>query len=245
MISKKIFTFCCFLLVVSTVPVTVAFQRGVSAKTSVRTEKRKTSSGNNYTIFFKDGLKMDVTVKRPSKNDPAVLLCIPGAFTDVVTIKPDGLFIDNGTVYNKNNVNHTLGGAIKIINNNFEIFPTNKGKLLNDSLINNIVHLKGSLFQQIQLIQNGSAAKFKDLKEFQRRAIVRIKGQSAIIESFEHITLAAFTADLLELGTTQALYTDMGSWDEGWYKNNGEVITIGRLKTQTAKQCNWVIYKNK
>jgi hypothetical protein len=189
---------------------------------------------------------MDVTLKRPDKNDKNILICIPAAYTDLQTYFVDGLYIDNGKVYNKDKVNHSLGGAIKIINGNCEIFPTQKGKLLNDSLINFITSKKGSLFQQIQMVEKGVGAKYKDTKLFQRRAIVKLKGnKTAIIESYEHITLTAFTKDLLELGAVDALYTDMGAWAEGWYRQDNKLITIGRMKSQTDKQCNWVVFKEK
>jgi hypothetical protein len=75
---------------------------------------------------------------------------------------------------------------------------------------------------------------------------VKLKGnKTAIIESYEHITLTAFTKDLLELGAVDALYTDMGAWDEGWYRQDNKLITIGRMKSQTEKQCNWVVFKEK
>ncbi len=209
-------------------------------------ENKKTKSGYNYTIFYKNNLIMDVSLKRPDKNNNTILLTIAGAYTDLQTYSVDGLYIDNGKIYNKNKINHTLGGAIKIINGECDIFPTQKGKLLNDSLINLVIAKKGSLFQQIQMVEKGTGATYKDIKLFQRRAIVKLKGkQTAIIESYEHITLAAFTKDLLELGVTDALYTDMGAWDEGWYKTDGKIVTIGRMKTQTDKQCNWVVFKVK
>jgi hypothetical protein len=205
-------------------------------------------SGYNYTIFYKNDLLLDVSLKRPDKNDKNILLCIPGAYTNLQSYDVDGLYIDNGTVYHPNNVNYSLGGAIKIVNGDCELFPTNRGKLLNDSLINSVVKQKGSLFQQILMIEKGVGATYKDVKLFQRRAIVKLKGnKTAVIESYEHITLTAFTNDLLELGVTDALYTDMGAWDEGWYKNpaDNSVVTIGRMKTQTDKQCNWVVFKVK
>jgi len=237
------------LLVVLAVPfVAVSFKNKPAAAASFRVETKNAPSGNAYTIFHQDKLKLDVSLKRPDKSDKNILLCIPGAYTDLVSLKVDGLFIDNGTVYNKNKINHTLGGAIKIVNGECEIFPTRKGKLLNDSLIDLVVSAKGSLFQQIQLIEKGAGARYKDVKEFQRRAIVKLKNKSggistAVIESFEHITLTAFTKDLLELGVVDALYTDMGSWDEGWYRKGNEVETIGRIRSQTDKQCNWVVFK--
>jgi hypothetical protein len=242
---KKIslLVFCCSLSVT-----TFILYGFVKETTTLVVENKKTASGNNYTIFYKNNLLMDVSLKRPSQNDKNIVLCIPGAFTDLQTIKADGLFIDNGTVYNKEKINHTLGGAIKIINGECEIFPSQKGKLLNDSLIDIVIKQKGSLFQQIQLIEKGKAAKYKDTKLFQRRAIVKLKNnKTTVIESFEHITLTAFTEDLIELGAVDALYTDMGSWDEGWYRDskNNKTVTIGRIKTETAKQCNWVVFKIK
>lgn len=225
-----------------------AFKSDTITANGLSVEKKKTKSGYNYTLFYKNDLKLDVTQKRPDKTDNNIFLCFAGAFTDLQNLSIDGLYIDNGKVVNRNKINHSLGGAIKIINGECEIFPTNKGKILNDSLIDLVVSKKGSLFQQIQMVENGGGAKYKDVKLFQRRAIVKLKGnKTAMIESYENITLATFTTDLLELGAQDALYVDMGAWDEGWYKNptDNKIITIGRMKTQTDKQCNWVVFKLK
>lgn len=249
MTKKRIAPLSVLLLLAAAVPFVIsAFKSAPTASNGLTVEHKQAKSGYTYTIFHKNNLLLDVSLKRPDKNDKNILLCIPGAYTDLQTYAVDGLYIDNGTVYNKNKVNYTLGGAIKIIKGDAEIFPTNKGKLLNDSLVNLVVAQKGSLFQQIQMIEKGVGAKYKDVKLFQRRAIVKFKGnKTAIIESYEHITLTAFTTDMLELGVTEALYTDMGAWDEGWYKEpaTGKVITIGRMRTQTDKQCNWVVFKVK
>jgi|SRR3989344_2970107 len=223
-----------------------AFKSDANGVNILTVEKKKTKSGYNYTLFFKNNLKIGISLTRPEKTDNTIQLCIAGAFTDLQNHSPDGLLIENGKVLNKNKMNHSLGGAIKIINGECEMFPTDKGKLLTDSLINFIVSKKGSLFQQIQMVEKGGGAKYKDVKLFQRRAIVKLKGnKTAIIESYENITLTAFTTDLLELGAVDALYVDMGAWDEGWYKNpsDNKTITIGRMKTQTDKQSNWVVFK--
>lgn len=238
-----------FLLIAIAIPLVIsAFKNDSLSTTALTIEKKKAKSGYTYTIFYKDNFKIDVSLKRPDKNDKNILLCFAGAFTDLKNLMVDGLYIDNGNISNKNKINSTIGGAIKIMNGECEIFPTQKGKVLNDSLINLIVAKKGSLFQQIQLIEKGAGAKYKDVKLFQRRAIVKLKGnKTAMIESYENITLTAFTTDLLELGAIDALYTDMGAWDEGWYKNpiDNKLVTIGRMKTQTDKQCNWVVFKMK
>lgn len=245
--AKRLFILSIVLLLAITLPFLIsAFKTDTNSEKGLSIEKKKTKSGYNYTIFYKNNLKIDVSQKRPQKTDNNIFLSFAGAFTDLQTLSVQGLYIDNGKVFNKKSINHSLGGAIKIINGECEIFPTNKGKLLNDSLINMIVSKKGSLFQQIQMIEKGGGAKYKDVKLFQRRAIVKLKGnKTAMIESYENITLATFTTDLLELGAIDALYTDMGAWDEGWYRNpsDNKIITIGRMKTQTDKQCNWVVFK--
>lgn len=214
----------------------------------LKLERKKSKTGNNYTIFYKDNFNLNVTLTRPDKTDNSVLLSIPAAYTDLQTFMVDGLYIENGKFNNKNKINYTLDGAVKIINGECEIFSTNGGKLLNDSLINFIILKKGSLFQQTLIIEKGIGTKFNDLKLFQRRAIIKFKNnKTAVIESFEKITLSDFTNDLLELEVVDALNTDMGAWDEGWYRNpeNNEVLTIGKINTRTNKQSNWVVFRNK
>jgi hypothetical protein len=96
------------------------------------------------------------------------------------------------------------------------------------------------------MIESGKAAKFKDLKVFQRRGIAKFKnGKTAIIESNEAITLKVFADDLVELGVQDLLYTDMGSWDEGWYRDpaTGKVVVIGKDRSQTKRQSNWVVFR--
>jgi hypothetical protein len=244
---KKAISYTAFLCAIFLIPFVFAFS---SEKTSdnLTVEFKKASSGNNYTIIYKNDLAIDVTLKRPEKNDKTVFLCIAGAYTDLNTYFVDGLYIDNGKVYNKDKVNLSLGGGIKIINGEADIFPTQKGKLLNDSLINFITSKKGSFFQQIQMIENGTGARYKDIKLFQRRAIVKLKSKkTAVIESYEHITLADFTKDLLEIGVIDALYTDMGGWDEGWYRSpdDNSIKITGRMRTHTKQQCNWVVFRKK
>ena len=191
---------------------------------------------------------MDFVVgQRPDQKDRNIVLSIAGAFTDLNTDKVDGIYMSNGTSGNTAKKNSTLGGAIKIVNGDCEIFPSKKGKLLNDSIIKVLSPKKASFFQQIQMIENGTAAKFKDVKLFQRRGIAKFKnGKTAIIESDEAITLKVFADDLVELGVNSLLYTDMGAWDEGWYRDpvKGNIVVMGKDKSQTARQSNWVVFSS-
>jgi hypothetical protein len=213
---------------------------------SLTIEKKQAKSGNHYTIFHKNECSISFVVERPSKDDKTIALCIAAAFTDLETYGVEGVCISDGKKCN-DKVNHGVGGAFRIKEGKYTIFPTSKGKLLTDSLLDVIIKNKGSLFQQIQMVTNGKAATFKDKASFQRRAIIETKKGWAVIESEESIMLEAFAKDMVELGAVNALYTDMGSWDEGWYRDpaTGKNRVIGQIRTETDKQTNWIIFKIK
>jgi hypothetical protein len=61
------------------------------------------------------------------------------------------------------------------------------------------------------------------------------------------MTIDDFIQSLIFLGYEQAIYLDMGSWSEGWYRNDeNEIIRIGNNWKSSHLQTNWlVIRKNK
>ncbi len=209
-------------------------------------ETKTGKSGSTYLFIKKNACKIIFTDKRPDKNDKDILVCIPAAFTNLNNLKIDGVYAVNGVIGNTTVVNRSLGGVFYIENNTVKMFQSGKGKLFNDSLLSIIKTKKVSCFQQIQCIQDGKAASFSDKKIFQRRGIAVLNDNSiAIIESKEPITLKVFSEDLVLLGIKQLIYTDMGAWDEGYYKNpvNNQTVIIGYDRSQTAKQSNWVVFK--
>ena len=234
-----------FFLIIVLVAYFLVGSSSKGTKSLLTIEVLKGKSGNEYLIIYKNAAKIDFEIARPDKKDTNIYLCISGAFTTLDNYAIDGLYICSGKTENKNKINHSLGGAVKIINGECSIFPTNKGKFLTDSLISTIEKKGGSLFQQIQMIVNGEAATFKDTKLFQRRGVVIFKnGKTAIAESKNAITLKVFADDLTELGVKDLLYTDMGSWDEGWYKDkSGKLIILGMNRSETSKQSNWVVFR--
>lgn len=231
----KLFFFLSFVGIITT-----TFSQNISLET--KTGK----SGTTYTFFRKNACKLAFTDVRPDKKDASVLLCIPAAFTNTGNDHIDGIFAVKGKVGNTDAINNTLGGVCYIEKNSCRIFQSAKGRLFNDSLLQIAKAGKASFFQQIQCIQKGKAASFIDKKVFQRRGIAVLKDRSiAIIESTENITLKVFSEDLAALGVVDLIYTDMGAWDEGWYRNpdTGMPKTIGRDLSQTARQTNWVIFQ--
>lgn len=213
---------------------------------AISIEKKIGKSKTTYTFIKKGKCKIAFEDKLPSKTDLTILACIPAAFTNLDNYIVDGIYAVNGRIENKKAINKTLGGVFYIENGKCKIFQSGKGKLFNDSLFALVKLNKASFFQQIQCIQNGKAASFKDQKLFQRRGIAILKDSSiAIIESYENITLKVFSEDLAALGVQQLIYTDMGAWDEGWYRDikTGKTIVIGRDLSQTSKQSNWIIFR--
>jgi len=213
---------------------------------TISVESKIGKSKTTYTFINKKNCKISFETKRPDKTDKTILVCIPAAFTNLNNLKVDGIYSVNGITRNKDVINKTLGGVFYIENNSCRIFQSNNGKLFNDSLLAIVKSQKASFFQQIQCIENGKAAKFKSKKLFQRRGIAILKDNSiAIIESTEAITLEVFSNDLVLLNVRQLIYTDMGAWDEGWYRNpvNNIPIKIGKDLSQTDKQSNWIVFR--
>lgn len=219
---------------------------GLLSAQTISLETKTGKSGTTYTFFKKNTCSIAFTDERPDKKDASVLLCIPAAFTNTGNDHIDGIFAVKGEVKNTAVINKSLGGVCYIEKNSCRIFQSGKGRLFNDSLFRVVKSNKISFFQQIQCIQNGKAASFADQKVFQRRGIVVLKDHSiAIIESRENITLKVFSEDLARLGVVDLIYTDMGAWDEGWYRDpaNNTLKTIGRDLSQTARQSNWIVFR--
>lgn len=229
----------------SIILISICYVNGLLSQT-ISVETKIGKSKTNYTFIKKNNCKILFETKRPNNTDQNILVCIPAAFTNLNNLKVDGIYSVNGIVGNRDVINQTLGGVFYIENNSCKIFQSKKGKLFNDSLLTIVKIQKASLFQQIQCIENGTAAKFKDKKLFQRRGIAILKDNSvAIIESEQAITLEVFSKDLVLLNIKQLIYTDMGAWDEGWYRNplNNALKKIGKDLSQTDKQSNWIVFK--
>lgn len=199
-----------------------------------------------YTVFYPRTFTAELRTTRPSISDTTIQFCIPVAFTLLDNDSIDGLFIVNGKI-EKALVNTHLGGGLLIRKNGIDIIKTDDGKLLTKNWSDSIAQRQESFFQQIQLVRNGVALDLhKDQKLFQRRAIVIFQGgEVAVIESKNAIKMQEFADDLVKLKIWNAIYTDMGSFDEGWYRNQttNRIESIGHNRSQTSQQSNWLIFR--
>ncbi|HTL82659.1 MAG TPA: phosphodiester glycosidase family protein [Bacteroidia bacterium] len=200
-----------------------------------------------YSLFFKQKLKLELCDQRPSKKDTSIKLCIAAAFTQLENDSIDGLYIINGKVKNRNSVNHHLGGGLLINGDEVSVIATGDGSILTHQWIDSISAANCSFLQQIRLVSDGFELPLKKNKDvFQRRAIgVMQDGNVVMIESKEAITLDDFGHDLMTMQIKDAIYTDMGDWDEGWYRDEktGQIVTIGTSLASTDRQSNWLIFR--
>ncbi|MBA3858351.1 MAG: hypothetical protein C0507_15710 [Cyanobacteria bacterium PR.3.49] len=206
----------------------------------------KVPSGNEYTLFYQGPLAASFEIKRPDKSDNAVKLCIPCAFTSYVG-SIDGVYIHDGKLHHRHFVADNFGGAAIIQNGTISLMPTNKGKALTPKFLDELAKKKASFFQQFLVVEHGQAAHFKDKTLFQRRAIAKLKdGKTALFESKTAITLNSFGQDLKNAGAVDALYTDMGAYDEGWYRETEKSVKpMGLDRSLTNKQTNWLTFRKR
>ena len=202
------------------------------------------------TFYLPVNCYASITTTRPLKADTSVKFVCAAAFTLLENDAIDGLFIENGIV-KVNWVNHSLGGGIVIPDSSSDeiptIFGTEMGAKLDSVFRDSMVNMRASFFQQIQSVRDGQALRFqKEFSLFQRRALCIWHGELVVVESNTACTMQKFANVLKSCGIQNALYVDMGSWDEGWYRNkNGQQISIGKMKNETDRQSNWFVFRQR
>ena len=190
-----------------------------------------------YELF---GLKIAIRSERPIFNNEN-FLSVPAAFT-TETDQIDGLFIENGIEINST-FNRKLTGFCIISGDSLNILPTVN---LDHKILEQVKQKKNSLFQQFLLVNNSEIITGYDFNGAisLRRALVQFKNSVCIAESGKPISIREFQKSLIKIGAVNALYLDMGTWSEGWYKNySREKLVIGETMVNTDRQTNWIIYE--
>lgn len=181
---------------------------------------------------------------KPDSNNTDLLMSVVAAFTSKAPEHVVGTSVSNG----KKRIYPTdaetaycliVGEEVKI-----EALSEN-----HKSAIETAVKQKGDYFQQMHLVEDAEAKSceiFKNRATF-RRALAQKEGETHLVESLDRMTIDDFIQSLIFLGYEQAIYLDMGSWSEGWYRNeDNEIIRIGNNWKSSHLQTNWlVIRKNK
>ena len=207
----------------------------------IDTKSFRSNSGNTYTMYLLGKNNIEFTTQFPSKQNKNILFCIAAAFTKDSGV--DGVYGVEGKIFNQDKINHRVGGALKITQGKVEFVNTKKGKIFTKNYLNQCARQQASFFQQLYLIVNGTPEVSKSEKTFQCRGVAKLKtGELCVIESEKEITLATFAKDVSKI-VQELIYTDMGSWDEGWYRNKeGKISRIGSIFLDTDKQTNWIVF---
>ncbi len=202
-------------------------------------------NSDTYRVFAIDPQRIKFTAQRPSKKDTTIGLCVAAAFTTLSDYKVSGLYMIGGKVYNQDKINTSVGGAFCKNSMGVQLIDTKKGRYFTEQVVNALKTDSSSVFQQIMIINKGQVPAFKSDIEFQRRAITTNKaGDINLIENTQPKSLKAFCEDLLHIDSTivQALYLDMGGWDEGWYRyTKDSIVTLGKSRASTHLQTNWLV----
>jgi hypothetical protein len=208
-------------------------------------QNAKAASGDQYLLIYQGDTIAHWTTTRPNKDDKKIVLCIPAAFTETFG-GVDGLYAQGGHLFNKGRPDKKIGGALCVIAGKCSVIPCPGGNI-DGGVIANVQSRKGDLFQQFQVVANGIGEKFKDASHVQRRGVAIFKDcTTAIVESVGPITLTQFGEDLAQMGAEQLAYTDMGPWDEGWYRDpvSDKLCSLGRDHSLTNRQSNWLYFEH-
>ena len=210
----------------------------------VRLEGRTTTNGNQYSIFHPQHLAIQVVTNRPDVADSRNQLSIAAAYTDLDTDQPLDLLVCNGRALQAKAEVGFLDGVLTIIGDSITISQIPKGQSPPDPELERVRRQHGTLLLQELLVFRGSNVHPDGGSVFQRRALVELASHRfAVVESVaDNLTLKQFGDDLLELGAHNAIYLDMGDWDEGWYKTGRQVVKLGHRRTDTARQSNWLVF---
>ena len=147
-------------------------------------------------------------------------MCVPAAFTDT-NGKVIGAYRYKGKTYQKEKYKM----KVSLKGNTFYI----SNKWLSDNG-----------FQQLTLVLDSRAMKFKSQSKAIRRALCKDKNGAFLLESNYPMTLSAFAVECSKC-STNATYLDMGEYGYGYIKKNGVVKPLFVLGIATQhKQTNWL-----
>ena len=206
--------------------------------------EKQTEQGSSYTLFYPQSLAVQVVTQRPAKTDVRYHLSVAAAYTDLDTDAPLDLLVSQGRLRQTMAKVGFLTGVLTISGDTLTISRVGAGQAPPPKQLTQVAARQGTVLLQELLVFEGKNQRVAGGSRFQRRALVEFANhQFAVVESAaDDLEMQQFAADLLALGAKNALYLDMGDWDEGWYREGSHVVTLGHRRTHTARQSNWLVF---
>lgn len=205
--------------------------------------EKQTKQGSRYTLFYPQSLAVQVVTQRPAAPDERCHLSVAAAYTDLNTYAPLDLLVCQGRLRQTTATVGFLTGVLTIVGDTLAIGRVAAGQVPPRAQLVRASQRRGTVLLQELLVFEGKNQRQAGGSAFQRRALVEFANHRfAVVESAaDDLEMQQFAADLLELGAKNALYLDMGDWDEGWYRDGRRVVTLGHRRTHTARQSNWLV----
>lgn len=212
------------------------FSQGVVVDTLVL---NRDTTDLHFIRYTPENARFRFVREKPDIDDESIYMSVVAAFTSRPPERIVGKTVSNGI--GKIYPTEEETAYCIIINDTVDIFPLHENSNYN---YKEAIKRKGDYFQQMLLVWDFQIKKcdvFKDRKT-ERRALVLINGQASIVESEEKLHIDDFSRGLVELGADKAIYLDMGSWSQGWYrKKDNTIVDIGKNWKSSHLQTNWLI----
>lgn len=201
----------------------------------------KDTSDFSLVIYRPVCASLALVAHRPDSTDKRIVLSVPSAFTAKNYTDVVGKFVAQDTVINNPTEQET--GYCVITEDKMLIKPLeDSSEYYSEYAVDN----KGNYFQQMLLLYHGNKTActvFGKQKPTFRRALCLKDGLPCVAESLNRMNIDDFTDVLAETGFTDAIYLDMGTWSEGFYKDiKANNMIIGKLRQNTSSQTNWLIF---
>lgn len=187
----------------------------------------------------------------PSQADSSIAFCVEAAFTgellkEFKTTNIGGDYVIDG-IFHKGYKCRANTGFLYADKSVFTI----SSSVHCPEWIEKAMKNRGTLFQQILMIQNGKNVYHgtpikPKTQNIYRAACIMNNGNFAVIQSKEKLSLSDFIESLIKIGVSDALYLDMGrGWNYGWYLESSKSPAIFLFDYRTPYQTNWLLIKAK
>jgi hypothetical protein len=138
----------------------------------VRREGRTARNGQQYALFYPEGLAVQLVTRRPDPADERVHLSVAAAYTDLDTTHPLDLLVCAGQLRQTAATVGFLDGVVTLVGDSVRFARLAPGQAPPRAQLAQVARRQGSVFLQELLVHNGYNRRGPGGSLFQRRALV-------------------------------------------------------------------------
>lgn len=191
--------------------------------------------GVNLKILSPYGLTPSLFIGSEIVKDSSAKMIFPAADIRKDNGEIVGAFVLNGDLKSKG---QSKAGFCSIIGGKLTVGVADATPMLEQALESN-----GYFFRQYPLVVGGHVVENKPKGKSQRKALVEINGQVAVVITENRLTFHDFSQCLSDLGVTNAIYL-IGSTAYGFAIDKvGNKIEVGNPDGRTSFNTNYIVWK--